>query len=55
MREFEEVVASSTGSSLKVGFMFRFCLMILSIDVCVLEGGYSKCYGCAEVKRSWEV
>jgi len=42
MREFEEVV--STGPSVKeVCLIFRFCPVILDIDVCI-EGGYTERY-----------
>ena len=41
MREFEEVMVSSTGTSVKEVCGFR--PVILGIDV-YIEGGYTECY-----------
>ena len=41
MREFEEVITSSTGTSVKE--VCGFCPVILGIDV-YIEGGYTECY-----------
>ena len=42
MREFEEVMVSSTGIK-EVCVMYRFWPVILGIDV-YIEGGYTECY-----------